>query len=95
MSGAVARCPRSPGDLLTPGSTDRSTYEYTDEDGNKVTIPSVGESIFNSLGLDVKLGAIGISVKGEAVGPIGALQCLEDRRRQRHREEAARHRPGN
>lgn len=64
------------GGLLTPGSTDRSTYEYTDEDGNKVTIPSVGGSIFNSLGLDVKLGAIGISVKGEAVGPIGALQGL-------------------
>ena len=64
------------GGLLTTGSTDRSTYEYTDEDGNKVTIPSVGGSIFNSLGLDVKLGAIGISVKGEAVGPIGALQGL-------------------
>ncbi|MDF3337174.1 hypothetical protein P3H80_07075 [Mycolicibacterium septicum] len=28
------------------------------------------------LGLNVKLGAIGISVKGEAVGPIGALQGL-------------------
>ncbi|WP_166903319.1 outer membrane porin GjpA [Mycobacterium sp. DL440] len=64
------------GGLLTPGSTDRSTYEYTDEEGNKVTIPSVGGSIFNSLGLDVKLGALGISVKGEAVGPIGALQGL-------------------
>lgn len=64
------------GGLLTPGSTDRSTYEYTDEDGNKVTIPSVGGSIFNSLGLDIKLGALPISVKGEAIGPIGALQGL-------------------
>ncbi|MEW2481167.1 outer membrane porin GjpA [Mycobacterium sp. NPDC049093] len=64
------------GGLLTPGSTDRSTYEYTDEDGNKVTIPSVGGSIFNSLGMDIKLGALPISVKGEAVGPIGALQGL-------------------
>lgn len=64
------------GGLLTAGSTDRSTYEYTDEEGNKVTIPSVGGSIFNSLGLDVKLGPAGISVKGEAVGPIGALQGL-------------------
>ncbi|WKG05214.1 outer membrane porin GjpA [Mycolicibacterium sp. HK-90] len=64
------------GGLLTPGSTDRSTYEYTDEDGNKVTIPSVGGSIFNSIGMDIKLGALPISVKGEAVGPIGALQGL-------------------
>ncbi|MBU9764046.1 hypothetical protein FR943_09345 [Mycobacterium sp. TNTM28] len=64
------------GGLLTPGSTDRSTYEYTDEDGNKVEIPAVGGSIFNSLGLDVKLGTLGISVEGEAVGPIGALQGL-------------------
>ncbi|CRZ15620.1 outer membrane porin GjpA [Mycolicibacterium neworleansense] len=64
------------GGLLTPGSTDRSTYEYTDEEGNKVTIPSVGGSIFNSIGMDIKLGALPISVKGEAVGPIGALQGL-------------------
>ncbi|WP_441962170.1 outer membrane porin GjpA [Mycolicibacterium houstonense] len=64
------------GGLLTPGSTDRSTYEYVDEEGNKVTIPSVGGSIFNSLGMDIKLGALPISVKGEAVGPIGALQGL-------------------
>ncbi|WP_433993774.1 outer membrane porin GjpA [Mycolicibacterium porcinum] len=64
------------GGLLTPGSTDRSTYEYTDEDGNKVTIPSVGGSIFNSIGMDIKLGALPISLKGEAVGPIGALQGL-------------------
>ncbi|WP_131809773.1 outer membrane porin GjpA [Mycolicibacterium fortuitum] len=64
------------GGLLTPGSTDRSTYEYTDEEGNKVTIPSVGGSIFNSIGMGVKLGALGINVKGEAVGPIGALQGL-------------------
>lgn len=64
------------GGLLTTGSTDRSTYEYTDEDGNKVTIPSVGGSIFNSLGLDIKFAGIPISVKGEAVGPIGALQGL-------------------
>ncbi|MEN3223355.1 outer membrane porin GjpA [Mycolicibacterium porcinum] len=64
------------GGLLTPGATDRSTYEYTDEDGNKVTIPSVGGSIFNSLGLDIKFAGIPISVEGEAVGPIGALQGL-------------------
>ncbi|MEX3655596.1 outer membrane porin GjpA [Mycolicibacterium fortuitum] len=64
------------GGLLTPGSTDRSTYEYTDEEGNKVTIPSVGGSIFNSIGMGVKLGGLGINVKGEAVGPIGALQGL-------------------
>ncbi|KLI07691.1 MULTISPECIES: outer membrane porin GjpA [Mycolicibacterium] len=64
------------GGLLTPGSTDRSTYEYTDEEGNKVTIPSVGGSIFNSIGMGIKFGALPISVKGEAVGPIGALQGL-------------------
>lgn len=55
---------------------DRNTYEYTDEEGNKVTIPSVGGSIFNSLGLDIKFAGIPISVEGEAVGPIGALQGL-------------------
>ncbi|BBX93933.1 outer membrane porin GjpA [Mycolicibacterium boenickei] len=64
------------GGLLTPGSVDRNTYEYTDEEGNKVTIPSVGGSIFNSLGLDIKFAGIPISVEGEAVGPIGALQGL-------------------
>lgn len=64
------------GGLLTPGSVDRNTYEYTDEEGNKVTVPSVGGSIFNSLGLDIKFAGIPISVEGEAVGPIGALQGL-------------------
>ncbi|TMS53293.1 outer membrane porin GjpA [Mycobacterium sp. DBP42] len=64
------------GGLLTPGSTDRSTYEYTDDEGNVVEIPSVGGSIFNSIGMDVELGGLGISLEGEAVGPIGALQGL-------------------
>lgn len=62
------------GGLLTPGSVDRNTYEYTDEDGNVVEIPSVGGSIFNSIGLKVGLGGTVIAIDSEAVGPIGALQ---------------------
>ncbi|MED5812349.1 outer membrane porin GjpA [Mycolicibacterium sp. 050232] len=65
------------GGLLTPGATDRSPYEVKDEEGNVIkTIDPVGGSIFNSLGLKVNLGAIGIDVKPEAIGPIGALQGL-------------------
>ncbi|GAC49380.1 outer membrane porin GjpA [Gordonia aichiensis] len=58
------------GGLFTPGSIGQNSYEGPD--GTEITAP--GGSIFNSIGLGIDLNGVPLTIDGEAVGPIGALQ---------------------
>ncbi len=64
------------GGLLSPGTV-QPIYDLADGDGTVVdSVPAVGGSIFNSLGLGLNAAALGIplqlTIDSEPVGPIGA-----------------------
>ncbi|MEB3019753.1 outer membrane porin GjpA [[Mycobacterium] crassicus] len=67
------------GGLLTPGDVGVGPYQVTDAAGNLVDVPAVGGSMFNSLGLTLTTGALGvpltISIDSHAVGPIAAMEA--------------------
>ncbi|WP_343571420.1 outer membrane porin GjpA [Mycobacterium sp.] len=64
------------GGLFSPGSVTAGPYEFFNSSGTEIghSIPAVGGSIFNSLGLNVDLGTTPIDIPGEPVGPIASLE---------------------
>lgn len=69
------------GGLLTPGDVASGPWEVAGENGDIVaSVPAVGGSIFNSLGLDLNAEALlglplQISIAGQGVGPIAAMEA--------------------
>lgn len=66
------------GGLLTPGEVGVGPYQVLGEGGHvAASIPAVGGSIFNSIGLDFNgVPALGtLDIASQAVGPIGAWEA--------------------
>lgn len=68
------------GGLLSGGEVSNAPYQLFDSSGEVVTsIPAVGGSIFNSLGLNITANLLGqtlpLNVDPVAVGPIGAWEA--------------------
>ncbi|MBS9536054.1 outer membrane porin GjpA [Mycobacterium sp. M1] len=69
------------GGLLTPGDVSHAAWDLFNNDGSTfASVPVVGGSIFNSLGIDI----IGVpllnqvSAVGHGIGPLGAMQSLSE-----------------
>jgi hypothetical protein len=64
------------GGLFSPGSVSVGPYEFFNSSGTAIghSIPAVGGSIFNSVGLNVDLNGTAIDIPGEPVGPISAWE---------------------
>lgn len=77
--GTISHLDFALGGLLTPGSVANADYTYYDSAGNIVdSVPAVGGSIFNSVGLAIDAsGFLGVpltlTVESQGVGPIGAI----------------------
>ncbi|WP_024443793.1 outer membrane porin GjpA [Mycobacterium sp. UM_WGJ] len=77
--GTISHLDFAFGGLLTPGSVANADYTYYDSSGNIVdSVPAVGGSIFNSVGLAIDAsGFLGVpltlTVDSHGVGPIGAM----------------------
>lgn len=65
------------GGLLSPGSVSVGPYGISEGGSTIATIPAVGGSIFNSLGLELSgVPVLGnLDVEGQAIGPIGAWEA--------------------
>ncbi|UVO13258.1 outer membrane porin GjpA [Mycobacterium sp. SVM_VP21] len=81
--GTISHLDFAFGGLLTPGSVANADYTYYDSAGNIVdSVPAVGGSIFNSVGLAIDASAIlgsplTLTVLSHGVGPIGAIMGWE------------------
>ncbi|WP_409435071.1 outer membrane porin GjpA [Mycobacterium sp. SMC-14] len=81
--GTISHLDFAFGGLLSPGSVANADYTYYDSAGNIVdSVPAVGGSIFNSVGLAIDAsGFLGtpltLTVLSQGVGPIGAIMGWE------------------
>jgi hypothetical protein len=67
------------GGLFSQGVVSNGPWELYDSDGDPfISVPSVGGSLFNSLGMGIQAGATAISADSHAIGPLGALQGLSE-----------------
>lgn len=69
------------GGLFTPGSVAVGPWDlFTGNSTPEASVPSVGGSIFNSLGLTINGVPLlnSISMPGHGIGPIGAVQSLHE-----------------
>lgn len=67
------------GGLFSQGVVSNGPWQLYDSAGDPfVSVPSVGGSLFNSLGMGIQAGATPLTADSHAIGPLGALQGMSE-----------------
>lgn len=67
------------GGLFSPGVVSNGPWELYDSTGDPfISVPSVGGSMFNSVGMGIQAGATALTADSHPIGPLGALQGMSE-----------------